>query len=91
MAFIEEAYPIGKITKEEYICRLKAKAVEVDRIPKKSDFVESEIAIIKLYFGPWPRAFETARLKTPKVENRKAKNKKKREMTRQRAKIYKLK
>lgn len=63
----------------------------MDRIPKKSDFTESEVSIIKAYFGPWPRALESAGLKTPKAEDRKAKNKKKREMTRQRGKIYKVK
>lgn len=78
-----------KITKEECIHWLKAKAIEVNRTPKKSDFTDSEVAVIKAYFGPWPRAMETVGLKTPKVEGRKLKNKKKRELTRQRRKMYK--
>ena len=87
----EEVYPIGKITKEECANRLKAKAAEVDRIPKKSDFTENEVAVIKAYFGPWPRALEAVGLKTPKVEGRKEKNNKKREMSRQRRKMHKQK
>jgi hypothetical protein len=78
-----------KLTKEECISLLLAKAAEVERIPKKSDFLEYEVAAIKGYLGSWPRALETVGLKTAKLDDRKAKNRKKRDQTRQRRKMFK--
>lgn len=49
---------------------LRTKAEGMDRLPKKSDFTEYEIARIKSYFGPWPRALEAAGLIPSKSEDR---------------------
>lgn len=80
---------VVKITKEECICLLWSKAAEIDRCPMKSDFTEHDVSVIKSYFGPWPRALEAVGLKTVNSVSRKEKNKIKRELTRQRVKIYK--
>lgn len=55
-----------KLTKEECIQLLQCKATAVERLPKKSDFTEQEVARIKSFLGPWPRALEAAGLKEPK-------------------------
>lgn len=34
-----------------------------ERFPKKSDFSEEEVSMIKAYLGPWPRALEEAGIK----------------------------
>lgn len=43
--------------------QLRAKAEEVEHIPKKEDFDEVTLSGIKAYLGPWPRALEYAGLK----------------------------
>lgn len=48
------------------------------RYPKKADFSESEVAAIKSYFGPWPRALEAAGIKEPKPFTKKDRRKQKR-------------
>ena len=63
--------------KEYYIKLLQQKQRQTGKYPKKSDFSEEEVAMIKSYFGPWPRALEMAGIKTPrsndKIERRKQK------------------
>lgn len=59
-----------RLTKEKCIILLQKKSDETGRYPKKSDFSEEEVSMIKSYFGPWPRALEAAGVKEPK-ENRK--------------------
>ena len=45
------------------------------RYPKRSDFTEEEVAYIKAFLGPWPRALEAAGLKPKKEgEARNSKN-----------------
>lgn len=66
------------MTREECLTILCAKAAELDRLPQKADFTEYEVARIKSFFGPWPRALETAGLKPSKTEERAAKNREKR-------------
>ncbi|MBQ2434155.1 MAG: hypothetical protein II266_06955 [Clostridia bacterium] len=39
------------------------KAVELGRMPLKTDFDEADRARIKAFLGPWPRALEKAGLK----------------------------
>lgn len=39
------------------------KANEISRIPKRSDFDNSEACFIKQKLGPWPRALELSGLK----------------------------
>ena len=52
-----------KMTKEDCIYILKEKYMMLDRYPHKSDFSEEEVAMIKSYLGPWPRALEAAGIK----------------------------
>lgn len=55
---------MGKgITREECISLLQKKFEEINRLPKKSDFPEEIVAMIKAYYGPWPRALEKAGIK----------------------------
>ena len=49
-----------------------------NRFPKRSDFSEEEVAYIKAFLGPWPRALEAAGVKAPREDNRKQKNLEKR-------------
>ena len=39
-----------------------------DRYPKRSDFADDEVVLIKAHLGPWPRALEAAGLKPPKTK-----------------------
>ncbi len=52
-----------KMTREDCIYILKEKYMMLDRYPHKSDFSEEEVAMIKSYLGPWPRALEAAGIK----------------------------
>lgn len=45
---------------------LQEKARELGRLPLKADFDEVTRSRIKAFLGPWPRALETAGLKTRK-------------------------
>ncbi|MDO4317316.1 MAG: hypothetical protein Q4C48_03810 [Lachnospiraceae bacterium] len=42
---------------------LRKKAEELSRLPKKTDFSEREVIMVKSCLGPWPRALEAAGLK----------------------------
>lgn len=61
--FILEVNRLDRLTKEDCINILKTKAAQLVRLPKKDDFSQNEVAFIKSYFGPWPRALEAAGLK----------------------------
>jgi hypothetical protein len=67
-----------RMTREECLLLLCTRAEEIGRRPNKADFSEHEVARIKAYFGPWPRALEAAGLKPPKTEERIRKNREKR-------------
>jgi len=54
-----------KYTKADAIELLRSKAEETQRLPKRSDFTESEVVAIKAFLGPMPRALEAAGLKEP--------------------------
>lgn len=62
-----------KLSKEDCILLLISKTAEIAELPKKSNFMDHEVAMIKSYFGPWPRALEAAGLKPPKLEEKTAK------------------
>lgn len=53
----------NKLTKDDCIKLLNDKHIELNRPLKKSDFSEDEVAVIKSFLGPWPRALEAAGLK----------------------------
>lgn len=42
---------------------LNQKAIELGRLPKRSDFEPQEVCLIKQKLGPWPRALEESGLK----------------------------
>ena len=65
---VEKRKHISKLTTEECICRLRQKAVEMERLPRKSDFDQDTVSWIKAFFGPWPRALEAAEIKPPNME-----------------------
>ncbi len=48
------------------------------RYPRRSDFGESEVAAIKSFLGPWPRALEAAGVKSLRDDSRAKKTKEKR-------------
>lgn len=73
---------MNRISKEEYISRMRQKAEELDRLPKKSDFDVETVNGIKSFFGPWPRALEAAGIKEPdplRIERKRAKRQRARE------------
>ncbi len=56
------------MTIEECIALLQQKYEELKSqgksdYPKRADFSEKEVIVIKSYFGPWPRALEAAGIK----------------------------
>ncbi len=65
---------------------LNAKARELGRIPKRADFSDSDVCLIKQKLGPWPRALEAAGLKEAPEVSRIEKNRAKRERARQKRK-----
>lgn len=60
-----------KLSKDKCILLLRDMMQSTGRFPKKSDFSEDEVAMIKSYFGPWPRALEAAGLKESKADSKK--------------------
>ena len=72
---------MNQLTKEECIALLQKKYEELKEqgrsdYPKRADFSEKEVIVIKAYFGPWPRALEAAGI-SPSTKNCwKRKNKK---------------
>lgn len=76
-------------TKEYYIELLQRVAEKEGRLPRKSDFSNDDVNRIKGFFGPWPWALEAAGLKESTQEARKAKNREKRQRSRERRKALK--
>lgn len=68
---------IGKMTKDDCLLLLRMKFEETGEYPKKSDFSQEEVALIKGYFGPWPHALEEAGILPSKIEERLKKSKEK--------------
>lgn len=54
---------------------LRQKNQELGRVPKKEDFDDVTRSRIKAFLGPWPRALESAGLKSVKVRPEKKKRK----------------
>ena len=59
---------MNQLTKEACIVLLQKKYEELKAqgrsdYPKRADFSEKEVIVIKSYFGPWPRALEAAGIK----------------------------
>ena len=51
------------LSKEDCILLIQQSAERLGRLPKKSDFDENTVSMIKSFFGPWPRALEAAGVK----------------------------
>lgn len=68
----------GKITREDCILLIQQKTSELGRFPKKSDFDNETVSMIKSYFGPWPRALEAAGVKEPNLQKIEQKREKRR-------------
>ena len=61
------------------LLREKGEALRLQgRYPKRSDFTEEEVAYIKSFLGPWPRALEAAGLKPKREDDLLEKNREKR-------------
>lgn len=58
-----------KLTREQCLELLKQKFIQLDRLPKRSDFSDYQVMMIKSFFGPWPRALEVAGVKPPRNDN----------------------
>lgn len=55
------------------------------RYPKRDDFLPEQVAAIKAFLGPWPRALEAAGIKPPRDPERREKRMEKRILQRRRA------
>ena len=51
------------MTREDCLNALRSAAEQLGRLPRKGDFDEHTVMMVKSYFGPWPRALEAAGLK----------------------------
>ena len=73
--------------KREYAIELlKNKSSELGRLPKRADFADNDVCLIKQKLGPWPRALEAAGLKEPPEVSRIDKNRAKRARAKQKRK-----
>lgn len=59
-----------KYSRELCLALLRGKKEELaaageSRLPERADFSPEEIAAVKAFLGPWPRALEAAGLKPP--------------------------
>lgn len=59
-----------KLTKEDCIILIKNKFNENNELPKKSDFTDWQVMMIKSHLGPWPRALEKAGVKPPRDDKK---------------------
>ena len=53
------------MTREYCLLALREAADRLGRLPKKGDFDDHTVMMVKSFFGPWPRALEAAGLKEP--------------------------
>lgn len=77
------------LTREQCIALLTNKFDTLGRLPKKSDFSDYEVMMIKSHLGPWPRALEAAGIKPPRDDSYLKKKIEKRERAKQRKSQYK--
>lgn len=80
-----------KLTREQCIELLKEKFLEVNRLPKRSDFSEYQVMMIKSFFGAWPRALEIAGVKPPRNDDKLEKQRLKRIRAKVRKREFKSK
>lgn len=68
----------SSITREDCILLIQQKTNELGRFPKKSDFDNEIVSMIKSYFKAWPRALEAAGVKEPNFKRIEQKREKRR-------------
>ena len=76
--------------KRDYAIKLlQEKHMQKGCLPKRSDFSDSDVCLIKQKLGPWPRALEAAGLKAPPAVSRIEHNRAKRKRAKQKRKEIK--
>lgn len=78
-----------KLTKEDCIILLQNKFKEKNELPKKSDFTDFQVMMIKSFLGPWPRALEKSGVKPPRNDDKMLAKKAKRERAKKRKEEFK--
>ncbi|MDD6465544.1 MAG: hypothetical protein PUF75_06360 [Coprococcus sp.] len=78
------------LTKENCMKMLRDAYKRLERYPKKSDFTVEEVAAVKSYFGPWPRALEACGILPDRSVEREAAKLQKRIAAKRRQTQYKL-
>lgn len=78
-----------KVTKEDCIILIKNKFNENNELPKKSDFTDWQVMMIKSHLGPWPRALEKAGVKPPRDDKKLLEKQEKRKRAKERKAQYK--
>lgn len=77
-------------TREDCIEMLQEAYKRLNRYPKKSDFTVEEVAAIKSFLGPWPRALEAGGILPNRSAEREAEKKQKRIAAKRRQTQYKI-
>ena len=77
-------------TREDCIEMLQEAYKRLNRYPKKSDFTVEEVAAIKSFLGPWPRALEAGGILPDRSAEREAEKKQKRIAAKRRQTQYKI-
>ena len=78
-----------KLTTEDCIVLIKNKFNENNELPKKSDFTDWQVMMIKSHLGPWPRALEKAGVKPPRDDKKLLEKQEKRKRAKERKAQYK--
>lgn len=78
-----------KLNKEDCIILIKNKFNEKNELPKKSDFTDWQVMMIKSHLGPWPRALEKAGVKPPRDDKKLLVKQEKRKRAKERKAQYK--
>ena len=78
-----------KLTREDCLELIRKKYNETGKIPEKSDFSDYQVMMIKSHLGPWPRAMESAGVKSPRNDDKLQKRKEKRLRAKQRKAEFK--
>ena len=73
-----------KLSREDCLELIRDKYKETGKIPEKSDFSDCQVMMIKSHLGPWPRAMETAGVKSPRSDEKLEKKREKRLRAKQR-------
>ena len=73
---------------KEKNCELKQ--LGETRYPCRGDFSDEEVAAIKSFFGPWPRALEAAEIKPPRSDDFEQRKKEKRINAKRRRTLAKI-